>query len=392
MSHRKFEAPRHGSLAFLPRKRAARHRGKVKSFPKDDPKKPVHLTAAMGYKAGMSTIVRDLDRPGAKLHKKEIVEAVSIVETPPMIAVGLVGYIETPRGLRSLTTVWAEHLSDEVKRRFYKNWYKSKKKAFTKYAKKHSESSGQSITRELERIKKYCQVVRVLAHTQISKTPLKQKKAHLMEIQINGGSIADKVQFGHGLFEKPIEITSIFEDNEMIDVIAVTKGHGYNGVTSRWGTKKLPRKTHKGLRKVACIGAWHPSHVQWTVARAGQMGYHHRTSVNHKIYRIGKGTDEGNASTEFDVSKKQITPLGGFVRYGEVKNDFLLLKGGIPGVKKRVVTLRKSMFVHTSRRALEKVELKWIDTSSKFGHGVYQTAAEKKTAVGTLKKDLAASS
>jgi hypothetical protein len=30
MSHRKFEAPRHGSLAFLPRKRAARHRGKVK--------------------------------------------------------------------------------------------------------------------------------------------------------------------------------------------------------------------------------------------------------------------------------------------------------------------------------------------------------------------------
>ena len=225
-----------------------------------------------------------------------------------MIAVGLVGYIETPRGLRSLTTVWAEHLSDEIKRRFYKNWYKSKKKAFTKYAKKHSESSGQSITRELERIKKYCPIIRVLAHTQIHKTPLKQKKAHLMEIQVNGGSAADKVDFAHNLFEKPIEITSIFEDNEMIDICAVTKGHGYNGVTSRWGTKKLPRKTHKGLRKVACIGAWHPSHVQWTVARAGQQGYHHRTSVNHKIYRIGKGEDEGNASTEFDVSKKQITP------------------------------------------------------------------------------------
>ena len=225
-----------------------------------------------------------------------------------MIAVGLVGYIETPRGLRSLTTVWAEHLSDEVKRRFYRNWYKSKKKAFTKYAKKHSEESGASITRELERMKKYCTVVRVLAHTQIHKTPLKQKKAHLMEIQVNGGSIADKVSYGHGLFEKPIEISSIFEDNEMIDVIAVTKGHGYNGVTSRWGTKKLPRKTHKGLRKVACIGAWHPAHVQWTVARARHMGYQHRTSVNHKIYRIGKADDEGNASTDFDVSKKRITP------------------------------------------------------------------------------------
>jgi large subunit ribosomal protein L3e len=296
------------------------------SFPKDDPKKPVHLTAAMGYKAGMTTIVRDLDRPGAKMHKKEVVEAVTVIETPPvrkiswveklvvqadkmqMIAVGLVGYIETPRGLRSLTTVWAEHLSDELKRRFYKNWYKSKKKAFTKYAKKHSENKGSSVTRELERIKKYCTVVRVLAHTQIRSTPLKQKKAHLMEIQINGGNVADKVEFGHGLFEKPVEIDTIFEQDEMIDCIAVTKGHGFSGVTSRWGTKKLPRKTHKGLRKVACIGAWHPSHVQWTVARAGQDGYHHRTSVNHKVYRIGKGKDEKNAATEFDVVSKQITP------------------------------------------------------------------------------------
>merc|ERR1712230_261517 len=211
MSHRKFEAPRHGSLAFLPRKRAARHRGKVKSFPKDDPKKPVHLTASMGYKCGMTTIVRDLERPGAKLHRKEIVEAVTVIETPPMIVVGLVGYIETPRGLRSLTTVWAEHLGDEVRRRFYKNWYKSKKKAFTKYAKKHSESSGSSITRELERIKKYCTVVRVIAHTQIRKTPLKQKKAHLMEIQVNGGSVADKVDFAKSHFEKTIDIKSIFE-------------------------------------------------------------------------------------------------------------------------------------------------------------------------------------
>ena len=83
-SSRKFEAPRHGSLAFLPRKRAARHRGKVKSFPKDDPKKKPHLTAAMGYKAGMTTIVRDLDRPGAKMHKKEIVEAATVVDCPPV--------------------------------------------------------------------------------------------------------------------------------------------------------------------------------------------------------------------------------------------------------------------------------------------------------------------
>jgi len=386
MSHRKFEAPRKGSLGFLPRKRAKRSRGKVKSFPKDDPKKPVHLTAFMGYKAGMTTIVRDLDRPGSKMHKREIVEAVTVIETPPMVAIGVVGYIETPRGLRSLTTVFAEHLSEEVRRRFYKNWYKSKKKAFTKYSKKHSESNGASVARELERIKKYCTVVRIIAHTQIKKTPLSQKKAHIMEIQVNGGSIAEKVDFAQNHFEKEIPISSIFEQDEMIDIIGITKGKGFEGVTHRWGTKKLPRKTHKGLRKVACIGAWHPSHVQWTVARAGNLGYHHRTSINHKIYRIG--TDNEAGTTEFDHTPKSINPMGGWVRYGNIENDFVMIKGCCPGVKKRVLTLRKSLLTHTSRRALEQVTLKWIDTSSKFGHGRFQTAEEKQQFLGSRKRDL----
>ncbi len=38
----------------------------------------------MGYKAGMTTIVRDLDRPGAKMNKKEVVEAVTVIEAPPV--------------------------------------------------------------------------------------------------------------------------------------------------------------------------------------------------------------------------------------------------------------------------------------------------------------------
>merc|ERR1719329_1984773 len=129
MSHRKFEAPRHGSLGFLPKKRTKHHSGRIRSFPRDDQAKECHLTAFMGYKAGMTHILRDVERPGSNLHKKETVEPVTIIETPPMMAVGVVGYVETPTGLRSLTTVWAEHLSDEVKRRFYKNWFKSKRKA-----------------------------------------------------------------------------------------------------------------------------------------------------------------------------------------------------------------------------------------------------------------------
>jgi len=375
-------------LGFSPRKRCKRQRGRVKSFPKDDASKPAHLTAFICYKAGMTHILRDVNKPGSKLHKKETVEAVTIVEAPPMIVVGVVGYVETPRGLRALTTVWANYLNDEVKRRFYRNWYRAKHKAFTKYQKKVA-AAPNTVDQELARIKKHCSVVRVLAHTQIRKVKLGQKKAHLMEIQVNGGkTVADKVDWAKSLFERNIPVDTVFAQNEMIDVVAVTKGHGYCGVVKRWGVRKLPRKTHRGLRKVACIGAWHPSRVNRSVARAGQMGYFHRTEINKKIYRIGKALDKSgktfNAMTEFDLTEKNITPLGGFVHYGEVNEDWLMLKGCVAGVKKRVLTLRKSLLTSTSRDALEEITLKFIDTSSKFGHGRFQTADEKAKFLGPL--------
>ncbi|XP_014669276.1 PREDICTED: 60S ribosomal protein L3-like [Priapulus caudatus] len=395
MSHRKFSAPRHGHVGFLPKKRAKRHRGRVKAFPKDDPSKPIHLTAFMGYKAGMTHIVREVEKPGSKLNKKEVVEAVTIIETPPLVIVGVIGYIETPRGLRTLKTVFAEHLSEDCRRRFYKNWYKAKRKAFTKYAKKWQDEVGKKqIDREFEKMKKYCTVIRVVAHTQMKLLRKRQKKAHIMEIQLNGGTIAEKVQWACDHLEKAVPISSVFAADEMIDMVGVTKGHGFKGVTSRWHCKKLPRKTHKGLRKVACIGAWHPSRVQFTVARAGQKGYHHRTEINKKVYRIAEGihTKDGkviknNAATDFDLSDKSITPMGGFPHYGEVRNDFIMIKGCCMGPKKRIITLRKSLLTHTKRVAAEHITLKFIDTSSKFGHGRFQTHQEKQAFMGPLKKD-----
>ena len=70
------------------------------------------------------------------------------------------------------------------------NRYKSKKKAFTKYAKKYESDAGKKdIDHQLERIKKYCSVVRVIAHTQMSKMrgqrADRQRKAHIMEIQVS---------------------------------------------------------------------------------------------------------------------------------------------------------------------------------------------------------------
>jgi len=388
MSHRKFERPRHGSLGFLPRKRCRRQRGKVKAFPKDDPAKAPHFTAFMGYKAGMTHVVREVDKPGSKLHKKEIVEAVTIIETPPMVVVGFVGYCESPQGLRALTSVWAGHLSEECKRRFYKSWYKSKKKAFTKYSAKYVEKN--KMEAEVQRVNEHCQIVRAICHTQVSKVPIGQKKAHIMEIQINGGSVSEKVDFVMGMFEQYLPVSTVFNSGEMIDTIGVTKGKGVQGVVKRWGVTRLPRKTHRGLRKVACIGAWHPARVQFQVPRHGQLGYHHRTETNKKIYRIGLGTDPRNASTEADLTEKNITPMGGFPHYGEVRQDFLMLKGCILGPKKRVITLRKTLVPAVSRKALESVMIKFIDTSSKYGHGRFQTSDEKSKYYGPRKKDVTA--
>ncbi|KAF6140269.1 hypothetical protein GIB67_000317 [Kingdonia uniflora] len=255
---------------FFPRKRASLHRGKGKAFPKDDPSKPCRLTTFWGYKAGMTHIVRDADKPGSKLHKKETAEAITIVKTPPMVIVGVTGYVKTPRGLRSLNTVWAQYLSEEK-----------------------------------------------------------------------------------------IPIDSVFQKDEMIDIIGVTK---------------------------ACIGAWHPARVSYTVARAGQNGYHHRTEVNKKIYKLGKaGQESHTAITEYDRTEKDITPIGGFPHYGIVKDDYLLIKGCCVGPKKRVVTLRQSLLKQTSRLAIEDIKIKFIDTSSKFGHRRFQTTDEKNKFYGKAK-------
>ena len=393
MSHRKFEHARCGHLGFTPRRRARRHQGKIRSFPKDNPSSPIHLTAFIGYKAGMTHIVKDI-LVGSHLKKvsKEVIDAVTILECPPMTIIGVVGYVETPSGLRGLTTVWHDHMSDSCKRRFYKNWYRSKKKAFTKYTSKAIKEQGKSTQRNIEfdRITKYCHVVRVIAHTQIEKLKLRQKKAHIMEIQINGGTVDKKVKWAKDHLGKEIRVSDVFQKDEFLDTIGVTKGHGFTGVVKRYGVRRLCRKTHRGLRKVACIGSWHPERVMHTVARAGQMGYHHRTERNKKIYKVGIGSVHGtkdNAKGSADPTEKNITPLGGFPHYGVVDQDFLIVKGPVLGTKKRAITLRRALYPPHESRFIQKVDLKFIDTASKIGHGRFQTAEEKQKFYGTLKKE-----
>merc|ERR1712086_45980 len=72
---------------------------------------------------------------------------------------------------------------------------------------------------------------------------------------------------GLSIFEKTVKVSEVFNKDEMIDTISITRGKGTQVVIKRFGVTRLPRKTHRGLRKIACIGAWHPSAVKWTVGR-----------------------------------------------------------------------------------------------------------------------------
>lgn len=93
------------------------------------------------------------------------------------------------------------------------------------------------------------------------------------------------------------------------------------------------------------------------------------------------------------MTEKNITPLGGFPHYGVIQDDFVMIKGCCVGPRKRVVVLRRPLFPQIKRRALEEVNLKFIDTSSKLGHGRFQTADEKKKFFGkhiTAKKAVVA--
>ena len=69
--------------------------------------------------------------------------------------------------------------------------------------------------------------------------PFRQKKAHIMEIQLNGGTVAEKVAWAPARLEKQVPVHSVFSQSEVIDVIAVTKGRGVKGRAGwRWGLQR----------------------------------------------------------------------------------------------------------------------------------------------------------
>jgi large subunit ribosomal protein L3 len=324
-------------MGYSPRKRAKSEIPKVKTWPKDNTEVP-KLQGFAGYKAGMTHAFVEDYRPTSTTSGKEVQIPVTIVETPPMKIVAIRIYERTSYGLKTLTEVWNSKLDKELARRL---------PVPTKYDNKKP-------LKNLEKLEKSIDEVRVLASTQPKLvTGVPKKKPELMELRVGGGTIKEKLDYARSILGNELKITDFIKEGDMVDVIAVTKGKGFQGSVKRWGVKLLTHKNSKHRRMTGTLGPWHPNYVMSEVPQAGQMGYHQRTEYNKRILKIGEKGDE-------------ITPDGGFLKYGIVRNNYVVIHGSIPGPSKRLISLRDP--IRRRGVAVEKApEITYISTESKQG-------------------------
>lgn len=177
----------------------------------------------------------------------------------------------------------------------------------------------------------------------------------------------------------------------MIIVIGVTKGKHYKGIASHWHTKKPPCKTHREFHWAACILLWHLSRMAFLwlgLGRKAAISVQRSTSRSTRLARATSwGMAKWSRTMPLLVIPKSISPLGGFIHCGKVTNDFVMLKDCLVGTRKRIHTPCKSLLMQTEQQTLERINFKFVDTTSKFGHGCFQIVEEKKVFMGPLKKD-----
>src|SRR2546426_10943531 len=82
MGHRKYSAPRRGSLAYLPRGRASHWAPRIRFWP--DYEGPPRLLGFAGFKAGTTHVTFVDNRQGWLNYGKEVTFPVTIVETPAL--------------------------------------------------------------------------------------------------------------------------------------------------------------------------------------------------------------------------------------------------------------------------------------------------------------------
>lgn len=311
MGHRKYSAPRRGSMAFYPRVRARSLESRIRSWA--DPKlEKSSLLGFAGYKVTNLNVLSVDDREKTPNFGKNVMNSSTLIATPPLKIIGVRAYTETTYGRNAVFDAFAKD-SDK---------FLSKKAPF-----KFKEGKLEEINSHIDKIKHVVAVVSSYPNS----ASLSQKKPFVWEIPIGGKDTKSKIDYVVNNFGKQVNIQDVFEAGQFIDISAITRGKGVEGPITRFGVKRKQHKSRKSVRALGTLGPISPAVVTYTVPRQGQRGFHQRTEYNKRILIIS------NSDKDSDF---KINPKGGFEHYGLVKNDYIIVKGSVAGVPKRLIKMR----------------------------------------------------
>jgi large subunit ribosomal protein L3 len=313
LGHRKFSAPRRGSLAYRPRGRAKSFLPRIRTWPKVVGDKPTIL-GFPGYKAGTTHVITVDDRAKTPNFGKPLFNLSSVLALPEAEIVGVRLYAHQNGADRAIADVKAGGQADVAKL-------------------------------PLDKASRMTAVVSSVPRD----VGLSQKKPVVLEVGVSGGDLKTQAEYLIGLLGKKVKFADVFKPGMYVDVLGITKGQGFEGVITRFGVKRKQHKSRKTVREVGVIGPWHPAAVMYTVARAGQMGFHQRAETGKRILMLG------------NAKESPITPPGGFEHFGEVKGDYAVVRGSVPGPASRFVMVRlRARGVSRSQVAPNVVEVSTI--------------------------------
>lgn len=311
MTRRRVRAPRRSSLGYI-RKRSSSRKPRVRAW--SDYTSEPKILGFPGIKAGMTRVIYREDRKFSHVANTNRLTAVTVIETPPVILFGLRTYKETPYGSKILADLVGTSPSKFLKRR---NRFKEA-------------TDLEERLQKMEDTLDQASELRAVIHTQPDLTGIETKTPEILEIKIGASTIKEGFDWAKEKLGQELQVEDFTKPGHYVDVIGITKGKGFAGVVKRHGVTKLQHKTKDGTRRVGSIGPWKPARIKWLIARYGQLGYFRRTEYNKRVMQLG-------------VNGEEVTPQGGFIKYGIVKNRYILLKGSVPGPKKRMIILRDGL-------------------------------------------------
>lgn len=310
MGHRKYSSPRRGSVAFRPRARAKSLEARVRNWAQSTDIKPF-LGAFAGFKVGMLNVMTVDDRDRTPNFGKQLANPSTLLATPPLTIVGIRGYRVDYNGRHALFDIVSKDTIRDQK-------------------KKTQQGSLEEAMRKAEGYLNDVSSVAVLVSISPKDAGLSQKKPYTFEVRLTGGDTKQNFEYAKSIVGKKLKVSDIFRTGQSIDVAGITRGKGVEGPITRFGVKKKQHKSRKSVRAVGTLGPISPAVVMFTVPRQGQRGFHQRIEYNKRILLIGN-TSEGG----LDINRK-----GGFKHFGTLNGDFIVVRGSIPGVPKRLVKLR----------------------------------------------------